>query len=482
MKFDSDRGNSALILNPNPPAAFTRAAAIASRGGSRLIGFALLGLVVAFVLIALRGPSGAVGGDDELDTEDHALLQQTEQRAVRFFMEHSDPRTGLTQDRAPANGATSNAPASVAATGFALSGWCIAEARGWLAPGEARNRVLATVRFAAHDLAQEHGWFYHFVDPRNGQRAGLSEVSTIDTALFLQGAVFAREYFHDPAITAEVNAIYRRIDWHWAQDGRLSLSMGWRPENGFIPARWDGYCELMGLYLLGIGAPRQPLPPAAWDVWSRATRATYDGHTFIQCGPLFTHQYSHAWFDFRDRQDAYADYWQNSVDATLAQRAWSAAQAKRYPRWSRDLWGLTASDGPHGYMTWGTPGPGPDLSDGTLVPCAPAGSLPFAPHECLTALEQMRQAGGAALWGRYGFADSFNPQTGWVDPDVLGIDVGITLVMAENLRSGLVWRHFMQAPEVQRGMSLAGFVRKPAAPPAIVASSIKPVSDRPHHG
>jgi hypothetical protein len=283
-------------------------------------------------------------------------------------------------------------------------------------------------------------------------------VSTIDTALFLQGAVFAREYLDDPQVTELVNRIYHRIDWGWARHGKLTLTMGWTPEAGFIPHRWDSYCELMGMYLLGLGAPAHALPAASWDAWRRP-EATVAGRTFIQCSPLFTHQYSHAWFDFRGVRDAYADYWQNSVNATLAQRSWSAAQQHRYPHWSKDLWGLTASDGPHGYKAWGTPGPAKDESDGTVVPCAPGGSLPFAPRECLTALRHMRTVGGQKLWSRYGFADAFNPETGWVDHDVIGIDVGITLVMAENLRTGLVWREFMQAPEVQRGMLAAGFVR-----------------------
>jgi len=212
------------------------------------------------------------------------------------------------------------------------------------------------------------------------------------------------------------------------------------------------------MYLLGIGAPNRALPAAAWGAWRREPRVQFAGRSFIQCSPLFTHQYAQAWFDFRGRHDAWADYWQNSIDATMAQRAWSAAQHGRYPHWSSEMWGLTASDGAKGYMAWGTPESAQDdSSDGTLVPCAPAGSLPFAPRECLAALERMREVGVAGVWGRYGFADAFNPETKWVSPDVIAIDQGITLVMAENLRTGLVWEKFMRAPEVQRGMRLAGF-------------------------
>lgn len=391
-----------------------------------------------------------------LTEEDRRLVDELQARAVLYFLDHTDPRTGLTRDRAANRSGPASPEASIAATGFALSAWCIADARGWLAPGEALRRTLVTLRFAANELEHEHGWYYHFSDATTGRRALASEVSTIDTALFLKGALFAREYLGHPEVTRLVDRIYRRLDWTWAQDGALTLSMGWRPETGFIEYRWDSYSELMGLYLLGIGAPVNPLPPEAWNAWRRP-RATVAGRSYIHCGPLFTHQYAHAWFDFRGARDAHADYWQNSVDATLAQRAWSAGQRDRYPLWSAAMWGLTASDGPDGYMAWGTPGYGPDESDGTLVPCAPGGSLPFAPAECLAALHAMRAVGGDAVWGRYGFADAFNPHTGWVARDVIGIDVGITLMMAENLRTGLVWKYFMRAPEVRRGMALAGF-------------------------
>lgn len=393
-----------------------------------------------------------------LEARDTALLDEVQRRAVLYFVDHSDSRTGLTRDRAPASGTYSAAPSSVAATGFALTAWCIADARGWLAPGEAQRRVRQTLRFVLEHHAHERGLLYHFVDPATGARAWKSEASTIDTALFLKGALFAREYLRDTETSALVRRLYARIDWRWALNGGPTLSHGWLPETGFIPYRWDSYSELMGMYLLGLGAPQHALPAESWHAWRRDIVAWHEGRPFLQCGPLFTHQYAHAWFDFRGVRDAYADYWQNSVDATLAQRAWAARQSGRFTHWSADVWGLTASDSPRGYMAWGTPGADPDQSDGTLVPCAPGGSLPFAPRECLTALHRMRELGGEALWGRYGFADAFNPQTGWVASDVIGIDLGIMLVMAENLRSGLVWQTFMRAPEVRQGMQVAGFI------------------------
>ena len=381
-----------------------------------------------------------------------------QKRAMLYFAEHSDPVTGLTRDRAPNNEREATAPASISATGFALTAWCIADSRGWLPPGYAATRVRVTLRFVANHVEHQRGWLYHFVDPETGRRAWNSEASTIDTALFLQGAIQAREYLKDPEVTDLVNRLYARVDWQWALNHGATLSHGWRPERGFIAHRWDSYAEHMGLYLLGIGAPGRALPAETWDAWQRP-RVQYAGRNFIQGGPLFTHQYAQAWFDFRGLADAHADYWQNSVDATLAQRAWFGTQGNRFRHLSEDLWGLTSSDSIRGYRAWGVPGYLREASDGTLVPCAPGGSLPFAPRECLTALERMREVGGADTWGRYGFADAFNPMTGWRSPDVIGIDVGIMMVQAENLRTGFVWSTFMRAPEVQRGMRLAGFRR-----------------------
>jgi hypothetical protein len=417
-----------------------------------------LWLVLLLAVLAVR-----LGGSDatpRLSAADTAWLDDLQWRAVRYFVEQTDPVTGLVRDRAPVGGGESCAPSSVAATGFGLSAWGVAEARGWMSRDELLQRTRRTLRFVLEQHAQERGWYFHFVDAATGRRVWASEASTIDTSLLLQGALLAREHLRDPEVTRLVNAIYARIDWRWALNAGATLSHGWRPETGFIPHRWDSYAELLGLYLLGLGAPVGPLPEATWTAWRREPRVTQGGRTFIQCGPLFTHQYAHAWFDFRGRRDGAIDYWQNSVDATLAQREWSAAQRQRFPHWSRDLWGLTASDSARGYMAWGTPLPGragDDQSDGTVVPSAPGGSLPFAPVECVTALRSMQAAGGARVWGRYGFVDAFNPQTQWASPDVIGISVGITLLMAENLRSGFVWRTFMRAPEVQRGMKRAGF-------------------------
>jgi len=280
-------------------------------------------------------------------------LDEIEQRAVRFFSDQTDPETGLTRDRAPSDGSPSRAPASIAASGFALTAWCIGVDRGWLDREAVTQSALTLLRFVDRSVAQEHGWIYHFINIHTGARTWRSEASTIDTTLFLQGALLAREYLDNPEVSALVNEIYARIDWNWALNGGRTLSHGWKPETGFLADRWDSYSELLGLYLLGIGAPANSLPADSWRAWRRGPVEVYGVHTFISSPALFTHQYSHAWFDFRGQHDQYVDYWENSVDATLAQREWCATLSTRFNRWSGGLWGLTARRTARGVMSIG---------------------------------------------------------------------------------------------------------------------------------
>jgi hypothetical protein len=239
-------------------------------------------------------------------------------------------------------------------------------------------------------------------------------------------------------------------------NGGKTFSMGWKPESGFLNSRWNHYCELMMIYLLAIGSPTNAIAPEYWNNFTRPV-IHYAGFSYISGNdPLFTHQSSQAWFDFRHKRDAYANYFDNSVIATRAHKAFCL----NYPKWySQDYWGISASDFDGGYTAWGGP-PAEGPIDGTVVPNAAAGSLPFLPSDCLTVLRNLRAKWGARAWGRYGFVDAFHPAADWYDPDVLGIDQGISLLMAENLRSGFVWNTFMRNPDSARAMRLAGFRRE----------------------
>lgn len=401
----------------------------------------------------------------KISPEDNVFLEDLEKRTFKFFWEHSDPKTGLTLDRArtdgtpPQPGESHYRVASIASTGFGLSGMCIAADRGWVSRAKAIERARNTLDFFANRALEQHGWFYHWMDAVTGERRWNSEISSIDTALLLGGVLTVRNCFQENKdIERLADQIYRRVDFQWMLNGdKYLLSHGWRPENGWIPNRWHDYSEEMILYLLAAGSPTHPISPESWYAWER-TWISYDKYKYLAAvSPLFIHQFSHAWVDFRGRKEArspFVDYYQNSIDATRAQRQFFIdVLSKEFPLYSGNIWGLTASDYAKGYVAWGAPPRHPD-TDGTVVPCAPAGSLMFTPEISLAALKEMKARFGDKIYGRYGFTDAFNPHNGWINRDVIGIDLGITLLSSENLRSGNVWFWFMQNPEIRKAMDL----------------------------
>ena len=403
---------------------------------------------------------------------DEQLLDEIQRRSFDFFWNEASEKTGQVKDRAKANyptlspnagdkgGAPEGDPrrmSSIAATGFGLTALCIGDRRGYRPSKEIKERVRTTLDFLANKLENVHGFYYHFIDMETGARwAKGVELSSIDTSLLLCGVLTARQYFDDQQVKDLATTIYHRVDWPWMQNGEKTLSMGWFPEKGFLSARWNHYCELMMIYLLGMGSPTHSLAPDTWDAWTRP-KITYQGIEYISGNdPLFTHQYSQAWFDFRNKRDKYADYFENSVKATKAHKLFCLSLRDKFPDYSEDLWGISASDWEKGYTAWGGP-PAQGPIDGSVVPCATGGSLPFLFDDCVKVLRNIRGRYGERAWTKYSFVDAFNPLDGWYDQDVLGLDLGITMVMAENHRTGMVWEVFMKNPEAQAGMEKAGF-------------------------
>lgn len=351
--------------------------------------------------------------------------------------------------------------ASSAATGFGLTGLCIAAERNWVPRNQAIERVRTTLRFFDSRAFHQRGWFYHWLDAKTGDRRWNSEVSSIDTALLLAGVLTVKQCFAgDAEIARLATNIYHRVDFRWMLNGhQLLLSHGWKPETGFLKPRWDTYSEDTILYVLAIASPTHPIPAASWYALWR-DRYRYEGHSyFTTIGvPLFMHQYSHAWIDYRDRRENRGDridYFQNSVAATLAHRAFCMNLAHEFPAYGPNVWGITASDSAKGYLAWGGPPRDPDI-DGTIVPSAAGGSLMFTPELATTALRSMHERWGTRIYGKYGFVDAFNPKTGWTDTDVIGINAGIILLSGENMRSGNVWRWFMRNPEIPRALDRVG--------------------------
>jgi hypothetical protein len=431
---------------------------------------ALLKLLAASTFAGTAGFAAAA--TTPLTTSDETLLDDLERRGCLYFAEQASPHNGQVLDRARWVDSTgmldSRRMASIAATGFGLSALCIADKRGYRPTALITEQVRRTLRYHADSLPHDHGFFSHFNDIETGAPWHNSEISSIDTALLLCGVLTARAHFHhDDEIVHLATILYERVDWPWMLNGEQTFSMGLR-EGKFLKSRWNHYSELMMLYLLALGSPTYPIDPACWDAWSRP-QMHYAGFDYIGAAdPLFVHQYSHAWFDFRHSRDRYADYFANSILATRAHQAFCLNLGKPY---SDIYWGISASDSQHGYTTWGgpaahlTPTSSGDINagfggiDGSVVPYATAGSLPFVPEACLRVLHSLRDRQARHGFGRYGFSDAFHPDAQWYDPDVLGIDLGIGILMAENLRSGFVWTTFSRNPEIAIAMQRASFIR-----------------------
>ena len=431
---------------------------------------------------------------------EEAFLDTLQERTFRFFWETANPRNGLVPDRWPTPSFS-----SVAAVGFALTSYPIGVERGWVTREQAAERTLTTLRFfwtapqgeRPAGTTGHRGFFYHFLDMETGHRFERVELSTIDTGLLMMGVLAAAAYFdrqspRETEIRVLADSLYRRVDWAWAATPRSPLiSMGWHPESGFIPHDYRGYNEAMFLYVLALGSPTHPVPPAAWEAFTRTyTWASFQGQAHVNFAPLFGHQYSHSWIDFRGIRDAYMrekgiDYFENSRRATLTQRAYAVANPMGWRGYGADIWGLTASDGPKDtvvvidgrqrqlwtYRARGAAA-GEVQDDGTLAPTAAGGSVAFAPEIAIPALMAMRRTYGDHLFQRYGFLDSFNPTltqpmrlqhgrivpgVGWFDGDYLGIDQGPIVLMVENHRTGMIWRLMRDNEHVARGLCRAGF-------------------------
>lgn len=458
------------------------------------------------------------------DATTGAFLDTLEARTFRFFWERSDEHTGLTPDRWP-----TRSFASVSATGFALTAYPIGIERGYVSRAAARDRVLKTLRFfwtAPQDSSRTgvigyKGFFYHFLHLHDGTRFENVELSTVDTALFLAGALFCQSYFDsaDPAeaeIRALADSLYARADWQWAQTRPPAIGHGWDPEGGALPYDWRGYSEAMIVYLMALGSQSHPVDASAWTEWTSGYRwGEFEGQEHLGFAPLFGHQYSHVWIDFRGVQDAYMrgkgiDYFENSRRATLAQYAYAVRNPGGFTGYGPGLWGLSACDGPmdqkiiiegreRQFRTYAARGASFNevQDDGTIAPTAAGGSIAFAPELVVPALVSMRDTYGDKIFGRYGFLDALNPtlrasphlqhgridsQLGWFDTDYLGIDQGPIIAMIENLRSDLVWRTMRKNAHLVRGLRAAGFtggwLDAPAAPAGQGMGSTAPAARR----
>jgi len=447
-------------------------------------------------------PSSAAGTPAAVpQREVPPLVQDLERRTFDYFWELGNPVNGLVPDRWPTPSAS-----SIAAVGFGLTAYGVGVERGWISREQAVDRTLATLRFFARapqgrneqGASGYKGFFYHFLEMDNGLRAGSNELSTVDTALLLGGVLFAQTYYDrddrkEDEIRRLAEKIYGRVEWPWAQERKPLISMGWKPEEGALKHDWQGYNEALLVYVLALGSPTHPVGKDAYDAWTSTydrTWGKFHGDEHLSFPPLFGHQYSHVWIDFRGIRDDYMrkrgiDYFENSRRAVYSQRSYAIENPSGWKGYGKDVWGLTASDGPVDasfdfdgqtrlFRTYAPRGAGIEytLDDGTIVPTAAAGSIAFAPEIAIPAITEMHERYGGYIYGEYGFLDAFNPSfdfaeaklhhgritpIGWVDGDYLGIDQGPIVLMIENHRSEFIWQVMRRNPHIRRGLQRAGF-------------------------
>jgi hypothetical protein len=437
----------------------------------------------------VAGPrEGALDRTDAVvhSARDEDLLERLEFSAFRYFLETVSSANGLVADTT-----RQGSPCSIAVVGFALSCYPIAVERGWMARADAAARTLGTLRFFWNspqsdnpDATGFRGFYYHFLDQRSGQRVWQSELSMIDTALLLSGILVAQTYFNgvapaDQEIRTLADALYQRVDWQWALNKRSTVAQGWKPECGFLHYGWEGYSEATILYVLGLASPTYPLPVESYTAWT----STYQwenlyGQNCLYAGPLFIHQFAHAWIDFRGIRDRFmrekqSDYFENSRAAVRIQREYALRNPRDYKGYGETCWGLTACDGPDprtgaanggeqrflGYAARGAPY-GPD--DGTISPAAMVGSLPFAPEIALPAIRCLLEQ-DSRLRRDYRMPSGWNPTLttddgfGWISEGYFGLDQGLIVMMIENYRSQSIWNLMRQCPSIRTGLRRAGF-------------------------
>jgi len=393
-----------------------------------------------------------------LAESDRLLLTKIQKDTLRYFVLLSDKKTGLTRDSSQPS-----SPSSIAATGFSLAAFAIADSHGWLPKGYAAAYIRKTLQALLRHTEHEEGFFYHFIDRQSGKRVWGSEASSIDTALLLAGALLASQYYPGTDIERMTRQIYERINWAWMQNGSDLICMGWKPESGFLPYYWDAYNELLILQALAIGAPRHPVAAEAWQEWAR-WEDEFEGKAIIysSSGSLFTYQYSQAFIDFRDLDDGGINYFQNSVKATEINRAYSLSFRNQHRGYSEASWGLSASLGPGGYKAYGSK-PGEGLHDGTIAPYAAIGSIVFSPEDSIAAIRHFYENHKDQLYGPYGFKAAFNLDKHWWADQYLGIDQGISFLMLENfLNNGEVWKRFMKLEAIQNWIALTGLAGEAA--------------------
>jgi hypothetical protein len=408
--------------------------------------------------VHLGAPSADANADDTygqevtllLGMDDRAFVDTVARETFDYFWLETDLNTGLIKDRS-----TPDSPASIAAVGFGLAAIPFGVDQGWITYDEGYQRVLTTLqRFANDGVEGEHGFFYHFVNRKTGERVWSSELSSIDTTLLIAGALVAGQYFQGTEVQTLANQLYSNVEWDWMLGGGKMPKMGWLPDSGFLNYAWDHFDESLLLYVLAIGSPTHPISAETWDRWRRPVN-TSGGYIYLPGEPLFVYQYPQAFLDLQGMEDYYANYWNNTVLACERNHQFAVHNAGKYTTFQNGVWGLSASDGPLGYRAYGAAS---NNTDGTVAPYAAVSCLPFTPDLSLAGMRAILTEYGTLTWREYGFVSAINEDQNWYSRDHIGIDQGDILLMIANYETSFTWNLFMANPSVQNGLAAMGFV------------------------
>lgn len=435
-------------------------------------------LTEPFSLDAITLVSTEVASDDEryqqesealLDLDDPALIDAIARETFDYFWLEANQENGLIKDRS-----TATSPASIAAVGFGLAAIPIGVERGWISESDGVERARVTMEtFLNGGVQGEHGFFYHFVDMETGERVWDSELSSIDTALLVAGALVAGRYFEGTEVQTLADQLYENVEWDWMLNGGDFVRMGWKPESGFLGASWNHFDESMILYVLAIGSPTHPIPADAWDLWRRPVRISGQ-YIYLPGEPLFVYQYPQAFLKLRYLEDDYGNYWNNTTRACQRQQAFALESSDYFLTYQNGVWGLSASDGPRGYRAYGAS----DVNhDGTIAPYASAACLPFTPEAALDSVRGMLAKYGSRVWREYGLVSAINENEDWYSREHIGIDQGDILLMIANAQDGFVWDLFMANPPIQNALDAMGFTES-SGDYAITPAYLKEVTPR----
>ena len=446
-------------------------------------------LRLSLYFLFLTSIAFSVSGQSDTLLDQYRFLDTLSKRTFNYFWDLAGKENGQVPDRWP-----NETFSSIAATGFGLAVYIVGVEKAYITRKEAAQRVYTTLKFMYQlpkgseesGIAGYKGFFYHFLHQKSGLRYKKVELSTIDTGLLMAGILCCMSYFDsDDKIEREIrklaNLLFEEVDWKWAMNKELTMSMGWHPETGFIENRWKGYNEAMILYIMALGSPTHPIGPASWSAWvSSYTWKKHLYQEYVNFGPLFGHQYSHIFIDFREIQDSFMrskgiDYFENSRRATIANMTYCVVNPGAFTGYGEKLWGISACDGPGNqnnadnnvaYKDYSARGCGFGYiqDDGTITPTASGGSIPFLPSPCIDNLYLMYQSYGKKIFKKYGFIDAFNLSiqnkdgtVGWYDPDYIGIDQGPIVLQLENYRTGIIWQTLKKNKYIVEGLKRAGF-------------------------